>query len=153
MMLGKVEKSLSSMVSRGMKATHKQKHDLSDKIKSSNFLNTQVLRTCTTWMNSLTNDTCLARSLIVLFTGWFYNNLLLIHKLFWQWSQMTIVIYLMWSLCRSWFLLFFPNLHSAPLTLWLFRNRAAVTVIFVSPGIVFPAHISLGLHVSPHIYH
>ena len=28
-----------------------------------------------------------------------------------------------------------------------------VTVICVSPGIVFPAHISLGMRVSPHIYH
>ena len=116
MMLGKVEKSPSSIVYRGMKATYKQKYDLSDKIKSSdapefnrasnninpflssylkfhlseiifklrcfNFLNTHILRTCTTWMSSLTNDTCLAWSLIVLFTGWFYNNLLLIHKLF-----------------------------------------------------------------------
>ena len=28
-----------------------------------------------------------------------------------------------------------------------------VTVISVSPGIVFPVHISLGMRVSPHIYH
>ena len=31
--------------------------------------------------------------------------------------------------------------------------KGAVTVICVSPGIVFPAHISLGMCVSPHIYH
>ena len=28
-----------------------------------------------------------------------------------------------------------------------------VTVIYVSPGNVFPAHISLGIRVSPHTYH
>ena len=27
-----------------------------------------------------------------------------------------------------------------------------VTVIYVSPGNVFPAHISLGMRVSPHTY-
>ena len=31
--------------------------------------------------------------------------------------------------------------------------RAGVTVIYVSPGNVFPAHISLGIRVSPHTYH
>ena len=31
-------------------------------------------------------------------------------------------------------------------------RRAGVTVISVSPGNVFAAHISLGMHVSPHIY-
>ena len=30
---------------------------------------------------------------------------------------------------------------------------SGVTVICVSPGIVFPAHISLGMRVSPHTYH
>ena len=30
---------------------------------------------------------------------------------------------------------------------------SAVTVIYVSPGNVFPAHISLGIRVSPHTYH
>ena len=35
-------------------------------------------------------------------------------------------------------------------------NRARNTGVIgmrVSPGIVFPAHISLGMRVSPHIYH
>ena len=31
--------------------------------------------------------------------------------------------------------------------------RAAVTGICVSQGCVFPAHISLGMRVSPHTYH
>ena len=30
---------------------------------------------------------------------------------------------------------------------------AGVIGMRVSPGIVFPAHISLGMRVSPHIYH
>ena len=30
--------------------------------------------------------------------------------------------------------------------------RAGVTVIYVSPGNVFPAHISLGMRVSPHTH-
>ena len=30
---------------------------------------------------------------------------------------------------------------------------AGVTVIYVSPGNVFPAHISLEIRVSPHTYH
>ena len=33
------------------------------------------------------------------------------------------------------------------------QNYAGVTVIYVSPGNVFPAHISLGMRVSPHTYH
>ena len=33
------------------------------------------------------------------------------------------------------------------------NGQAAVTVIYVSPGNVFPAHISLGMRVSPHTYH
>ena len=32
-------------------------------------------------------------------------------------------------------------------------SRTAVTVIYVSLGNVFPAHISLGMRVSPHTYH
>ena len=32
-------------------------------------------------------------------------------------------------------------------------SKCAVTVIYVSPGNVFPAHISLGMRVSPHTYH
>ena len=32
-------------------------------------------------------------------------------------------------------------------------NLSGVTVIYVSPGNVFPAHISLGICVSPHTYH
>ena len=30
--------------------------------------------------------------------------------------------------------------------------HTGVTVICVSPGIVFPAHISLGMRVFPHMY-
>ena len=32
-------------------------------------------------------------------------------------------------------------------------EETGVTAICVFPGIVFPAHISLGMRVSPHIYH
>ena len=32
------------------------------------------------------------------------------------------------------------------------QQRPGVTVIYVSPGNVFPAHISLGMRVSQHTY-
>ena len=35
----------------------------------------------------------------------------------------------------------------------LILTLAGVIGMRVSPGIVFPAHISLGMRVSPHIYH
>ena len=34
-----------------------------------------------------------------------------------------------------------------------YAQYAGVIGMRVSPGIVFPAHISLGMRVSPHIYH
>ena len=37
--------------------------------------------------------------------------------------------------------------------IWLYLERAGVIGMRVSPGIVFPAHISLGIRVSLHIYH
>ena len=49
-----------------------------------------------------------------------------------------------------------PQFILTPLSISLdppLRHTAGVTVIYVSPGNVFPAHISLGIRVSPHTYH